>query len=109
VVLVSFQWLGQLIVLWTNVIIPGPLMGMLLLLLVLMYPGDLVSLVEPISSRLIQNLSLLFIPASVGAFFLEQEITSQLPNLLLIVILSTLLTILFKSLLIKLIRRSSDD
>jgi holin-like protein len=109
VVLVSFQWLGQLIVLWTNVIIPGPLMGMLLLLLVLMYPSDLVSLVEPISSRLIQNLSLLFIPASVGAFFLGQEITSQLPNLLIIVILSTLLTILFMSLLIKLIRRSSDD
>jgi len=109
VVLVSFQWLGQLIVLWTNVIIPGPLMGMLLLLLVLMYPSDLVSLVEPISSRLIQNLSLLFIPASVGAFFLGQEITSQLSNLLIIVILSTLLTILFMSLLIKLIRRSSDD
>ena len=57
-------------------------MGMLLLLLVLIYPSDLVSLVEPVSSRLIQNLSLLFIPASVGAFFLEQEITSQLPNLL---------------------------
>ncbi|MDB2566356.1 CidA/LrgA family protein [Porticoccaceae bacterium] len=108
-VLVSFQWLGQLIVLWTNVIIPGPLMGMLLLLLVLIYPSDLVSLVEPVSSRLIQNLSLLFIPASVGAFFLEQKITSQLPNLLIIVILSTLLTILFMSLLIKLIRRSSDD
>ena len=84
-------------------------MGMLLLLLVLIYPSDLVSLVEPVSSRLIQNLSLLFIPASVGAFFLEQEITAQLPNLLLIVILSTLLTILFMSLLIKLIRRSSDD
>jgi holin-like protein len=109
VILVFFQWLGQFIVLWTNVIIPGPLMGMLLLLLVLIYPSDLVSLVEPVSSRLIQNLSLLFIPASVGAFFLEQEITSQLPNLLLIVILSTLLTILFMSLLIKLIRRSSDD
>ena len=84
-------------------------MGMLLLLLVLIYPSQLVSLVEPVSSRLIQNLSLLFIPASVGAFFLEQEITYQLPNLLIIVILSTLLTILFMSLLIKLIRRSSDD
>jgi holin-like protein len=109
VILVFFQWLGQLIVLWTNAIIPGPLMGMLLLLLVLIYPSQLVSLVEPVSSRLIQNLSLLFIPASVGAFFLEQKITYQLPNLLIIVILSTLLTILFMSLLIKLIRRSSDD
>jgi len=109
VILVFFQWLGQLIVLWTNAIIPGPLMGMLLLLLVLIYPSQLVSLIEPVSSRLIQNLSLLFIPASVGAFFLEQKITDQLPNLLIIVILSTLLTILFMSLLIKLIRRSSDD
>lgn len=68
IALVAFQWMGELVVAWTGIIVPGPLIGMLLLLAVLIYPSRLTNLIQPVSTRLIQNLSLLFIPACVGAF-----------------------------------------
>lgn len=98
--LVAFQWLGELLVLWTGIIIPGPLVGMLLLLAVLIVPSQLANFIQPTSSRLIKNLSLLFIPACVGAFFLSAQINVQLPMLLLAIIISTPLTIVAMTLLI---------
>ena len=86
--------------LWMGVIIPGPLLGMLLLLVVLMVPSQLANFIQPTSSHLIKNLSLLFIPACVGAFFLSAQINVQLPMLLLAIIISTPLTIVAMTLLI---------
>ena len=109
IALVAFQWMGELVVAWAGIIIPGPLIGMLLLLVVLVYPSRLTSLVQPISTRLIQNLSLLFIPACVGAFFLSRSINLQLPMLLLTVIISTPLTMIAMTLLIRSIKGQQDD
>ena len=92
-----------------GIIIPGPLIGMLLLLVVLVYPSRLTSLVQPISTRLIQNLSLLFIPACVGAFFLSPSINLQLPMLLLTVVISTPLTMIAMTLLIRSIKGQQND
>jgi len=101
--------MGELVVARAGIIIPGPLIGMLLLLVVLVYPSRLTSLVQPISTRLIQNLSLLFIPACVGAFFLSRSINLQLPMLLLTVIISTPLTMIAMTLLIRSIKGQQDD
>ena len=109
IALVAFQWMGELVVARAGIIIPGPLIGMLLLLVVLVYPSRLTSLVQPISTRLIQNLSLLFIPACVGAFFLSRSINLQLPMLLLTVIISTPLTMIAMTLLIRSIKGQQDD
>ena len=108
-VLVIFQWLGELVVQRTGVIVPGPLMGMLLLLIFLAYPSRLVAIVGPISSRLIQNLSLLFIPACVGVFFLGPAISLQIPLLMVVIVLSTLLAIIFMAVLIKTIGADKND
>ena len=89
-------------------IIPGPLVGMLLLLVVLIFSSQLNDLIQPTSSHLIQNLSLLFIPACVGAFFLSEQINLQLPKLLLAVIVSTLLTMILMTLLITSIKGNKD-
>ena len=109
IALVAFQWMGELVVARAGIIIPGPLIGMLLLLVVLVYPSRLTSLVQPISTRLIQNLSLLFIPACVGAFFLSRSINLQIPMLLLTVIISTPLTMIAMTLLIRSIKGQQDD
>ncbi|MDE0785767.1 MAG: CidA/LrgA family protein [Porticoccaceae bacterium] len=108
IVLVAFQWFGELLVRWTGVIIPGPLVGMLLLLVVLIFSRQLNDLIQPTSSHLIQNLSLLFIPACVGAFFLSEQINLQLPKLLLAVIVSTPLTMILMTLLITSIKGNKD-
>ena len=108
-VLVIFQWLGELVVQWTGVIVPGSLMGMLLLLIFLAYPSRLASIVEPVSNRLIQNLSLLFIPACVGVFFLGPAISLQIPLLMVVIVLSTLLAIIFMAVLIRTIGAAKND
>ena len=107
--MVIFQWLGELVVQWTGVIVPGSLMGMLLLLIFLAYPSRLASIVEPVSNRLIQNLSLLFIPACVGVFFLGPAISLQIPLLMVVIALSTLLAIIFMAVLIKTIGADKND
>ncbi|MDG0969539.1 MAG: CidA/LrgA family protein [Porticoccaceae bacterium] len=108
VVLVFFTWAGQALTAWFNIPLPGPLTGMLLLLVILSSSNTLTILVRPTSELLINSLSLLFIPACVGAFFLDDITMAQFPNLLLVIILSTPLSIIFLVLLIKAIRDSED-
>jgi holin-like protein len=107
-VLVLFQWLGELVVSWTGMMIPGPLMGMLILLTFLAYPSGFARVIEPVSARLIQNLSLVFIPACVGVFFLGPAISLQIPLLILVVVLSTLVAIIFMTVLIKTIEMTKN-
>jgi len=84
-------------------------MGMLILLTFLTYPSGLTQITEPISTRLIKNLSLVFIPACVGVFFLGPAISLQIPLLILVVVLSTLLAIIFMAMLIKVIVVATND
>lgn len=90
-------------------VVPGSLMGMLILLIFLACPCGLMTIVEPISNRLIKNLSLLFIPACAGVFFLGPDVSSQIPMLMIVVVLSTLLTIVFMAVLIKAIGVTDND
>ncbi|HIK79854.1 MAG TPA: CidA/LrgA family protein [Porticoccaceae bacterium] len=108
-VLVLFQWLGELVVKWTGVIVPGSLMGMLILLICLAYPSGLAAIVGPVSNRLIQNFSLLFIPACVGVFSLGPAISLQIPQLMVVIALSTLLVIIFMTVLITTIGAAKND
>ena len=100
-VLVTFQWLGELAVWLTGWAIPGPLMGMLILLLALTFVDRPMEFLDQTSGLLIQNLSLMFIPISVGAFFLSTDIYQQFPAILALILLSTSGVILFMALLIK--------
>lgn len=99
--LVVFQWLGELGVWLTGLALPGPLLGMLLLLITLTFTDKLFVFLNKISSLLIQNLSLMFIPISVGAFFLGHEIYQQFPSILSLILLSTSGVIIFMALLVK--------
>jgi holin-like protein len=83
-------------------------MGMLILLTFLAYPSGFARVIEPVSARLIQNLSLVFIPACVGVFFLGPAISLQIPLLILVVVLSTLVTIIFMTVLIKTIEMTKN-
>jgi holin-like protein len=105
-VLVGFQWLGDQSAAVLDINLPGPLLGMLWLLVVLtVVPLDFL---DKTSNLLIQNLSLMFVPPSVGAFFLTSQIYQQFPELLAIIIMSTVFAIGFMAALIRLLRLSGD-
>ena len=65
-VLLVFQCLGEGIVFVFGLPIPGPVAGMLLLLVALLAWPRLQAMVEQASSELLRHLSLLFVPAGVG-------------------------------------------
>jgi holin-like protein len=107
-ILVVFQWLGEWGISVTGLNIPGQLLGMILLLIVLSLNKALLPWLETTSSQLIRFIALLFVPITTGAFFLGPEIFEQLPQILAVLIISTLLAQWFLALLINRLRRSGD-
>lgn len=65
-VLLVFQWLGQVLVAALALPFPGALAGTLLLLIALLWKGALPSWLEQTGQFLLQNMMLLFIPTIAG-------------------------------------------
>jgi holin-like protein len=106
--LVVFQWLGEWAVRLLALNIPGQLLGMIFLLILLSLNQSLLPWLETASSQLIRYIALLFVPVTTGAFFLGPEILDQLPQILAVLILSTVLAQWFMALVIKVVRGSND-
>ena len=64
--LFAFQLLGELLVQWLRLPLPGALAGMLLLLAALLALGRIPDALERTAGGLLQNMMLLFIPAITG-------------------------------------------
>ena len=107
-ILVGFQWLGEWAVRLLGLDIPGQLLGMIFLLILLGLNQSLLPWLETASSQLIRYIALLFVPVTTGAFFLGPEILDQLPQILAVLILSTVLAQWFMALIIKAVRGSDD-
>jgi len=92
-VLLLFQCLGEFLEEWAHLPIPGPVIGMVLLFLAMCWKGRAPHSVQGMSRLLLANLSLLFVPAAVGAFLHSQQIVQDGIPLLLGILISTLLTL----------------
>ena len=90
-----FQGLGELIVRLLEIDLPSALLGMILLLITLMIRPELHDWLEGISGQLITKLSLFFMPASVGVFFLSRDVLLQFPIIIVVLIVSTGLAMAF--------------
>lgn len=99
--LLIFQWLGELVTLATGAPIPGPVFGMLLLLLALLVRQKASQSLQESSHTLIQYLSLLFLPAGVGIFFLSDAIQAQWLAIAGAMILGTFISMYFSAVLAK--------
>jgi len=60
------QLLGELLIASTELPLPGPVVGMLILFALLLANGGIPESVASVSDALLRNLSLLFVPAGVG-------------------------------------------
>lgn len=66
IMLLSFQLIGEIIIRTFVLPVPGPVVGMLLLFVTLLLRDSLVSRIEPTTQYILQNLTLLYVPAAVG-------------------------------------------
>lgn len=65
-IILGAQTLGELINRLTGVSVPGPVIGMLLLLIAFFLWDGLIDRIRPTAGVLLAHLSLLFVPAGVG-------------------------------------------
>jgi holin-like protein len=93
IILLSFQLIGEIIIRTLSLPIPGPVVGMLLLFLILLLRGSLVSRIEPTAQYILQNLTLLYVPAAVGVVVHLHLVQSEGVPLIVTLVGSALITI----------------
>lgn len=103
IVLLGFQWLGELIKQVLNWPVPGPVLGMLLLFAYLVWrkqPPDYLQREVP---KLLFYLSLFFVPAGVGLIDQLQLLRDNWWQLLIVLLGATLMTLVFTASLLNLL------
>ncbi len=91
--LLSYQLVGEIVVRAANLPVPGPVLGMLLLFVTLMWRGGASKGLGEVSSGLLAHLSLLFVPAGVGVVRYLPLLRAEGLTLGAVLVLSTLLTL----------------
>ena len=93
IVLLVCQLSGEVLVVFTGIPLPGPVLGMLLLFIGLLLRGGIPEDLNKMSDGLLSHLSLLFVPAGVGVIAHAQLIGSELLPIAVSLFLSTFITI----------------
>jgi holin-like protein len=101
IALIAFQWLGETLKTVLQLPLPGPVIGMIVLLMALMVYGQIPQGLERVSQPLLQHMSLLFIPPGVGLFFLAPDIFNQWLAILLGIFISTAVTLAITGILMQ--------
>ena len=107
--LLIYQLIGEVLVLMLDLPIPGPVIGMLLLLVSLLSYGGLLDKVSDGADALLGHLSLLFVPAGVGVMVHFHLLAEQGISIVITLLASTLLTLALTALLLQWLRRGSAD
>ncbi len=88
--LLVFQLLGEALVLVTGVPMPGPVIGLALLLFTLVLRPSVLGAIKPTAQTLLQHLSLLFVPAGVGVMLHLQRLGNEALAIGVALVVSTL-------------------
>lgn len=103
--LLFFQLLGELLVRWLGVDLPGPLAGALLLLLALIAYGRIPAALEQTSAVMLQNLMLLFIPTVVAIMLHGEYLAAQWLPFVGTSVLATIVTLVVTALTFRAVMR----
>lgn len=110
VILLCFQFTGQFITDMFALTLPGPVIGMLLLFVTLTIVKTTPRALADTSATLIKHLSLFFLPAATGIFFLGAAVNQELPAITLIMVTSTVIAMVITALCMqRLIRKEPTD
>lgn len=100
-ILLTCQLIGEVITRLFHLPVPGPVLGMAILFCGLLVRGHVPEDMGAVTSELLQNLSLLFVPAGVGVILHARLLADNLVALSLALVLSTALTIAVTGLLMR--------
>lgn len=103
--LLVFQTLGEGLSYALSLPVPGPVIGMLLLLAYLMLKHDAIGKLAPTSLALLKHLSLLFVPAGVGIMVHAQRIAAEWLPIMLALVISTVVSIIVTAAVVRWLRK----
>ncbi|NLY77446.1 MAG: CidA/LrgA family protein [Tissierellia bacterium] len=98
--------LGEILNLRFNIPIPGTILGMVILLFLMMISVIKLKTIEHISSILLDNLALFFVPANVGIIVLYDQIKTVWVRLIIVLILSTIIVMSVTGLTVQFLDRA---
>jgi holin-like protein len=90
--LLLYQLAGEICVLLLGLPLPGPVLGMIMLLITLIIRGRVDESLDGSSTALLSHLSLLFVPAGVGIMVHFERIAGEWLPITVALLLSTLVT-----------------
>ncbi|RFO96053.1 CidA/LrgA family protein [Rhodoferax lacus] len=106
--LLLMQSLGEVISRSLHLPLPGPVVGMLLLLAALQFP--LVSeSVRPVADFLLQHLSLLFVPVGVGVMTHVAILSQYGVRIAIVIVLSTWISLAVSALVLRALMKGHAD
>ena len=100
-----FQGLGEIVSHFAIPMLPGPVVGLMLLLAWFRIRKSVPQAVETVADALVQHLGLLFVPAAVGVVMFWPQLRSHALAVAVALVVSVILTIAVTALLLKLVSR----
>lgn len=105
--LLFYQLCGELLARYFELPVPGPVIGMLLLLITLLARDALAETMEETVEGLLKNLSLMFVPAGVGVITHFDLLGENWLAIAVALVISTILGMVVTALTMKLLMRSN--
>lgn len=93
-IILAFQLLGEVISRGFGLPVPGPVLGLALILVPMLISQEFTDAIAPTATGLLAHLSLLFVPAGVGVIRHIETLGPDLWKVLVVVLTSTLLSII---------------
>jgi holin-like protein len=99
--LLVFQTLGEAIAHGLSLPIPGPVIGMVLLLCYLLLRKGTAEELAPIANGLLRHMSILYVPAGVGVLVYAHRIAAEWLPIAVALVASTVLALVVTALVIR--------
>lgn len=103
--ILACQLIGEFAVSTANIPFPGPVAGMILLFIFLLIKGEVPEELSTVAGALLNNLSLMFVPAGVGVMVHFDLLGTDAVPLSIALVVSTLLTIVITALVMMLLNK----
>jgi holin-like protein len=104
-----FQGVGEVVAKFVLPLVPGPVIGLMLLLLFLIAQGSVAPGLALVSENFMRYLGVLFVPAAVGVVMYWPHLVDQGLAILASLVLSVVATIAVSALLAKLLASRHSD
>jgi holin-like protein len=104
-----FQGIGEVIAHFLLPLVPGPVVGLVLLLAFLVWRGRVSDGVELVSAAFVRYLGVLFVPAAVGVVMYWPHLRQQALAIAVALVASVVATIAVSALIAKVLSRGKPD